>query len=373
MADPKYENLPGIAYDQPDVYESGDLPEADQQDENSEEENECIEKMNISVSDSFQKFKGKQVIGSVDFSDRISRKIRTGYKCGEWELAANGEVETPLQRLQRLKCETTDLLEELVDLQKKGPDEEKASLKEMASQVESTKHILDEMHFEEGGETDPGSEKLKKLLDQASESSSKGTAATTVIKLRPDVNNLVQTTRLAQLEHRLHKLESAVGPIPDKMERVAGSLSVANNKGLISTANMLASRMALLQPSQLDAAEQRLARLLPAMEALRSALPNDPERDQKISELYDMVKKTEGISHTQILERMQALEALHKQASDFGRSVNELQALQNTITASVQNNKTLLQGVQEIFANNLDHIQKEIKKLDERISSLTKK
>lgn len=81
---------------------------------------------------------------------------------------------------------------------------------------------------------------------------------------------------------RLHKLESAVGPIPDKMERVAGSLSVANNKGLISTANMLASRMALLQPSQLDAAEQRLARLLPAMEALRTAMPADPERDQKV-------------------------------------------------------------------------------------------
>lgn len=75
---------PGIklfqAYDQPDVYESGDLPEADQSEENSDEENECIEKMHISVSDSFKKFKGKQVQGSVDFSDRISRKIRTGYK-----------------------------------------------------------------------------------------------------------------------------------------------------------------------------------------------------------------------------------------------------------------------------------------------------
>lgn len=60
-------------------------------------------------------------------------------------------------------------------------------------------------------------------------------------------------------------------------------------------------------------------------------------------------------------------------ASDFGKSVNELQALQNTITAGVQNNKTLLQGVQEIFANNLEQIQKEIKKLDERVSNLMKK
>ena len=30
MADPKYANLPGIAHDQPDVYETGDLPESEQ-------------------------------------------------------------------------------------------------------------------------------------------------------------------------------------------------------------------------------------------------------------------------------------------------------------------------------------------------------
>uniref|UniRef100_A0A3Q2PP43 Uncharacterized protein n=1 Tax=Fundulus heteroclitus TaxID=8078 RepID=A0A3Q2PP43_FUNHE len=30
MADPKYANLPGIAFNEPDVYETGDLPEDDQ-------------------------------------------------------------------------------------------------------------------------------------------------------------------------------------------------------------------------------------------------------------------------------------------------------------------------------------------------------
>ena len=30
MADPKYANLPGIAHDQPDFYETGDLPESEQ-------------------------------------------------------------------------------------------------------------------------------------------------------------------------------------------------------------------------------------------------------------------------------------------------------------------------------------------------------
>lgn len=107
MADPKYENLPGIvsikcldrikllilhlclvvfilcfsqAYDQPDVYETGDLPEADQPDPTEEEENECIEQLHLSVKDSFNKFKGRFLTGTVDFSDRLSRKSRIGYR-----------------------------------------------------------------------------------------------------------------------------------------------------------------------------------------------------------------------------------------------------------------------------------------------------
>lgn len=88
---------------------------------------------------------------------------------------------------------------------------------------------------------------------------------------------------------RLHKLESAVGPIPEKMERVAGSYSVENNKGLINTANILASRMSLLQPAQLEAAEQRLTRLLPTMDALKAAAPTDPERDQKVGSFSDSI------------------------------------------------------------------------------------
>lgn len=107
MADPKYENLPGIvstlcrksenywsrfvdigvlnfyfsqAYDQPDVYETGDLPEADQPDPSEEEENECIEQLHLSVKDSFNKFKGRFLTGAVDFSDRLSRKNRIGYR-----------------------------------------------------------------------------------------------------------------------------------------------------------------------------------------------------------------------------------------------------------------------------------------------------
>nr|ACI68512.1 Dynactin subunit 2 [Salmo salar] len=41
MADPKYANLPGIASNEPDVYETSDLPEDDQAQFESEELCKC--------------------------------------------------------------------------------------------------------------------------------------------------------------------------------------------------------------------------------------------------------------------------------------------------------------------------------------------
>lgn len=103
MADPKFANLPGIvsrqlkwdfysvhnfvffidfhqAYDQPDVYETADVVDQETSDYYDEEpENESIERLHISTKDSFNKFKGKHLTGHVDFSDSLSKRLRTGY------------------------------------------------------------------------------------------------------------------------------------------------------------------------------------------------------------------------------------------------------------------------------------------------------
>ena len=52
MADPKYANLPGIAHDQPDVYETGDLPESEQHydDEDAEQVSIDLQITSMSIS-----------------------------------------------------------------------------------------------------------------------------------------------------------------------------------------------------------------------------------------------------------------------------------------------------------------------------------
>ena len=78
MADPKYANLPGIAHDQPDVFETGDLPESDQHydDESAEGSSgfidHVVETLHVSASDAMGRFAGKNLdAAGVDFSDRI--------------------------------------------------------------------------------------------------------------------------------------------------------------------------------------------------------------------------------------------------------------------------------------------------------------
>ncbi|XP_047991324.1 dynactin subunit 2 [Leguminivora glycinivorella] len=366
MADPKYENLPGIAYDQPDVYETGDLPEADQPEPFEEEENESIETLHLSVKDSFNNFKGKFLTGAVDFSDRLSRKSRIGYRAGEYELAAEGEPETVLERYNRLRCEFSDLLEQVAEQQNKATESEKDEYSRLATQINATKKILEELKLEEGEHVDPTAEKLKEYLAQGGKKKQPG-VATASLKLKPEVN-LAQTTRIAQLEHRLHKLEQAAGVRDEEAFR---RLQAATGEAtLCGAAATLAAQTSLLRPAELAAADARAASLLANVDAIRAARVADPELDAKINELYKLVQQIDGISHSEILERMEALESLHNQASNFGKSLTELETLQSTIASGVKNNKELLQGVQEVFAHNIDSLQKEIKKLDDRIGKL---
>ncbi|KAL0107599.1 hypothetical protein PUN28_014717 [Cardiocondyla obscurior] len=153
MADPKYADLPGIAYDQLDVYETSDLPESEQMRMYCEDEPEssCVEQLHISAKEAFGKFKGKQIVGKpVDFSDCLSNKPRTGYKFGDWELVGEGEKETPLQKFQRLQCEVKELYEEVNELKEKSKDEEEIkSAGEIISQAQQIEKQLISLKLEE--------------------------------------------------------------------------------------------------------------------------------------------------------------------------------------------------------------------------------
>jgi len=379
MADPKFANLPGIAYDQPDVYETPDVPEEDTSDFYEETENECIERLHISSQDSYNKFKGKYLTGHVDFSDRIGKKVRTGYdaKSGNWELAAEGEKETPIEKCRRLQCEMSELMQEISQLQNDATisKENKQAYEEVGMMVTGAKKVLDSLRLEQvlGKETvsTASDNELKKLFSQVEQYKKSGGGA-----LLPQVpvgnTELQHTTRIAELEHRLHQLEKAIGAQPEKVSRLAGTLGTST---LLETVQQLSTKAALLQPGQLDLIEARLSNLATKMDAIAeksSGSNQDAARDQKTLELYEIAKRTEPIVQIlpNMLQRMQALENLHNYATNFSKIIAELETSQSALLTNISGNKTLLQGVQEAFAVNLENINKEVKKLETRLNAV---
>ncbi|EAT42431.1 AAEL006029-PA [Aedes aegypti] len=379
MADPKFQFLPYIAHDQPDVYETPDAPESETSDFYDEEPaNESIERLHISTKDSYNKFKGKYLTGNVDFSDRIGKKIRNGYDAvsGEWDLAGEGEKETPIQKCLRLQCEMNELMEEITASQADATKtkEEKASYEAVFDVVGTAKKVLESLKLEQaiGSETVAmGAEtEAKKLLTKIEEY--KKSVGADPAKTATE---LVYSSRIAELEHRLHELEVAVGAKPEKISRLAGSAGAGN---LIEAVQSISAKAALLQPQQLDLIETRLGNLLLKMAAIdekSAATGQDANREQKILELYEIAKTTEPIVQIlpDMLNRMQTLESLHKYATNFSKLFAELETTQASILKGIASNKTLLTGVQEAFAQNLENVNKEVKKLDERMKTLQEK
>ncbi|XP_057321504.1 dynactin subunit 2 [Microplitis mediator] len=404
MADSKYADLPGIAYNQVDVYETTDLPESEQYPNENEDETESIEKLHISASEAFNKFKGKQVVTKgVDFSDRISRKPRTGYNAvfGVWELPGEGEQETPIQKYQRLQCEIKDLYDEVNQLKENAKEEEEIkNAADILVQVEDIGKQLSILRVDEclGTDlvstlTDPQGTRLKQLELQIEQFKNVGTVDKPGVKglgqgdsvpptgtlkyemvYLPERSRMQETARVAQLEHRLARLEGVVGTSDDKLAKFTQNLK---SQGVIEAVQQLAAKSALLDSTQVEAMEGRIATLSHRLDTVaqkKSALSADSERDQKIAEMYDIMQKTEPIAQVlpETIERMIALNAIHRRAAEFSKSLAQLEELQSQITGTLESNKSVLKGIQESFATNMEVIGKNIAHLEERLSKLKK-
>ncbi|KAF7988963.1 hypothetical protein HCN44_007273 [Aphidius gifuensis] len=402
MADSKYADLPGIAYNQVDVYETTDLPEAEQFTEYNEDESESIERLHINATEAFGKFKGKHVITEgVDFSDKISRKTRTGF--GVWELPGEGEQETPIQKFQRLQCEIKELYDEVAEIKEKAKDEEEIkNSADIMAQVDEAGKQLNSIKLDDCFGTDlvvtlsdPQGIRLKQLKSQIEQFKHAGikdnnneknekpevindNCQNGVMKYEmlylPEKSRMQEVARVAQLEQRLAKLENLLGSSDEKLAKFTQNLK---SQGILESVQQLAAKSALLDSNQVDAMESRIASLTNKMDNIahkKSTMPADSERDQKISEMYDIVKKTEAMSQIlpQTVERLIALNAIHRRAGEFSKSLTQLEELQNQISTNLESNKSVLKGVQESFAGNLEMIHKNMAALEIRVENLKK-
>ncbi|XP_074990066.1 dynactin subunit 2-like isoform X2 [Calonectris borealis] len=333
MADPKYADLPGIAWNEPDVYETSDLPEDDQAEFEAEElTSTSVEHLIINPNAAYEKFREKRLgTEGVDFSDRISKTRTTGYESGEYEILGEGlgAKETPQQRYQRLQHEVQELVQEVEQIQstlKESAAEEELTPMALARQVEGLKQQLVSSHLEKllGPAAaidfaDPEGALAKRLLQQLEvakcskaapgKSPAKapvptGDAVTFELYWRPEQDQFAQTAKMAELEKRLAQLEATVRCEPDSQE----------------TVQVLQAKVNILDVAVLDQVEARLQSVLGKVNeiAKHKATVQDADTQSKIHQIYETMQRWDPVASTlpDVVQRLVTLRDLHEQGPE---------------------------------------------------------
>lgn len=403
MADPKYADLPGIARNEPDVYETSDLPEDDQAEFDAEElTSTSVEHIIVNPNAAYDKFKDKKIgTKGLDFSDRISKSKRNGYESGEYEILGEGTgvKETPQQKYQRLLHEVQELTQEVEKIQSTVKDstaEEKLTPVALAKQVAALKQQLVSNHLEKllGPDaainlTDPDGALAKRLLTQLDaaktrkvpegKSPAQGSAqdagglVTYELHCRPEQDKFSQAAKVAELEKRIGELETAVRFDQDTQNPLTVGLQGSN---LMDTVEILQAKVNLLDVASLDQVEARLQSVLGKMNeiAKHKAAIEDADTESKVHQLYDIVQKWDSMSGTlpQVVQRLVTLKQLHEQAMQFGQLLTHLDTTQQMISNSLKDNTTSLAIVQKAMKENLATVEDNFATIDSRIKKLSK-
>uniref|UniRef100_A0A4W3KGY1 Dynactin 2 (p50) n=1 Tax=Callorhinchus milii TaxID=7868 RepID=A0A4W3KGY1_CALMI len=383
---------PHPAFNEPDVYETSDMPEDDQAQFEAEELNsESVERIVVNPNASYDKFKDKRVsTKDIDFSDRISKSRRTGYETGDYEMLGEGSgvKESPQQKYQRLLHEMQELSEEVEQIKSTVKDssaEEKLTPVALANQVSTLKQHLITLQLEKvlGPDaaidlTDPEGALAKRLLAQldvtksgkgrptVDKSPGKGTdgnAITYELYYRPEQHKFTQAAKVAELEKRLSELEVAVGTSSDK--QVEGTIEI------------LQAKVSTLDSATLDQVEARLQSVLGKLNeiAKHKTASEDAETQSKVSpQLYELVQKWDAMATTlpQVVQRLVAVKELHEQAMQFGQLLTHLDSTQQMITGTLKENTSLLSQVQNTMKENLSVIEGNFVGIEARMKTITK-
>jgi len=373
MADPKYANLPGIAYDQPDFYETSDLPESDQYTDytEAEEENISIEKVHLNPEVASERFRGKYLDGSkVDFSDRITKPRRQrGYDAQTlWELAPSGEPETTLQKYLRLKCEFQELINE-IQANGVGTDDPNLNSDEIIKEAVGMQKQLLDLRMDKSASSSTGApaqlkNKIAAKLDEIkpNEAKGKGTKSDSdsgiqyELCVQPSGMANSQVNRVTELEQRLQRLETVMGT--DRKDKLANVALSLKNQSILGSLNVLNTKLSLLEPSHLELLEARLASVLQKVTKIseKKLDVQELERTLKLSDLYDLMEESSGTIQAlpELTTRLNSLRELHQNAAEIVKELADVKSLQEAIANGTIENDRLLKDLQGVVSETLN-------------------
>ncbi|KAK2510479.1 hypothetical protein Q9233_017704 [Columba guinea] len=401
MGDPKYADLPGIARNEPDVYETSDLPEDDQAEFEAEElSSTSVEHLIINPNAAYEKFKDKRLgTEGLDFSDGVSKTRRTGCRSGERDMLGGGAQESPQQRYQRLQLEVQELLREVqrgAGAAQEPAGEQQPVTAALARQVDALRQQLLSGRLQQllGPSAavdfaDPEGALAKRLLQQlevakhskappgksppTKSSSPPGDAITFELYWRPEQDQFAQTAKIAELEKRLAQLEATVRCEPDSQNPLLAGLKGTN---LMETMQVLQAKVNILDVAVLDQVEARLQSVLGKVNemAKHKAMAQDTDTQSKIQQLHETLQRWDPVATAlpDVVQRLVTLRDLHEQAAQFGQVLVHLDTTQQDMVAALKDNAALLAEVQKTMKENLAIVEDNFADIDARIKRLQK-
>ena len=380
---------PGVIAESVDVYETSDLPEADQHMiGNSDDASDSIETLRISASEAFGRFKGAYIdSGSVDYSDKLRNTRRKGYSMVWSGEVTKEEEETLVKKYKRLNCEVRELLDEIKSA-KAEHDSGVAdlTLENMTVQLGIMHKQLLELRLESvlGEEvmhtmTDPQAAARKKLLSQLEELKSGGenkvknvdkNSPSYSLFIKQSIATLEEGAMLSSLSSRLAVLEAAVGFSADQMSILTME---TGKKNMSQAVQVISAKTTLMDPNKLDHIEGRLGALQQKLGHLQESQSSlDSDSVAKLEQMMSTVGRSKPLyaSLPDVLVRMESLQNLHQKAADFSRGLVELETVQAQLAVQMGNNLTMLTNTKEKFSKNLENINQNFASLFDRIERL---
>eukprot|EP00794_Sanderia_malayensis_P003640 gene3640-4157_t len=393
----KYSGLPSIDAAGKDTFET----EGDIKDERSTNtgdlRSDAVDHYKINHKEAFDVFKDRYVDASgLDFSSKIGLEKGTGYDTRTvYEIIGEAVTkESPQQKYQRLQHELQQLSEEVSQISETVQSAEKEAQMSpaiLAQEVSQLQKQLQNLHLEKifGAEAlsgDAGSQGnwTRQIASQLESFKAKNSGKdpdntehiTYELYCRPEHAKFTQSSKISELESRLHSLENVIGKDSQKMAGIIAEPD-SSSPTLMDSVKILRTKMSLLDPTNIDIVDSRLQGLLQHILQLtaKKETVENAENQAQVAEIHEMMQKWDGVVDLvpELANRLKALSSLHGQASTFAQSLTHLETTQGQIKDQLQSQKDVLEKVEESFLKNISAIQANCNNLDGRINALLEK
>jgi len=175
-------------------------------------------------------------------------------------------------------------------------------------------------------------------------------------------NSSTSALQLSELEQKVSKLENLTG---------LNEQQSIESKSLLNSLEQLTTRINLLDGTNIDHIDMKLANVLTRLNAIneKKTLVDEQDKQSKAVELFDMMSRWEKMAANLpiIQQRLIALNELHQQAFQFNTALSHYEAEQQALKASLDANDQLLKQLKTTFDSNLDSLKSQLNNIDQKL------